>query len=1109
MADVVSYPRPALSLDTNPDFNMPHAVDEDRTVVAHAVDEQDQRDDQMITDLLAGVAQGDALEDIFSGGKVEAGEKADDAIDYEDFDLSEDELPDEEDGITAHETGTDGQPQTNGHGDAAGAEDDGDLFGDQQDGTLEDIDLFGEEGASPPAEESTEVNDFARPQAASGLALPSKNRIALPTFVSREDQLRDLRMHHSPTSLERPDLDEARDDETNAFAVQEPTAAGDEDPMVRKQRELFARAEEEREARRLGGDFYEPPPAPETEMDTFYSIWPTYDPDQIPRFLELFPPRRGKYNWKQPIKPPKPVQPTKLTLELQQDHERSFRITGGASANKVARGEAEDEQRGVIFLKQARDEVQQSDDDIDFDEIDEDEEIGGTTWQDLTMICEDWDVLSNDSTLLTPDRHSQQADSGVYMDDDWDYDTQEPPAKKRKVAHFDLKTISSIPQIYPSLEDPVHAAARVASKVTLDMNDPGLLIEENVTTAAPKKKLRRALGETRNQTSAMVRDVTRRYNISNDEAYELLKENHQHKVRSTLGSMAVEHSLPAMKLQWPFYKVKLDPKQLRSFHRPPFHGERANREISFTKPKSIKRKDRRGKDTQAIFAKAEDLSLGDNSNAMLLEYSEEYPVMLSNFGMGNKLINYYRRKDETDQSRPKEEVGETQVLLPQDRSPFANFGQVEPGEMVPTFQNSMYRAPVFRHEGKPADFLVVCSGSHENGKHYFLRNVENLYTVGQQFPSQEVPGEHSRKVTDAAKRRLKAISYRVYKKSIDPTKRGPPLTNRVVQDHLPGSDIAQNRGKMREFMAYDKNNSVWVPKPGDVVPEEETLRSWIKPEDICLLDSMQVGVQHLTDLGLKKDDAPDDDDDAKEGTNVELQLAPWQTTKNFLNACQGKAMLQLHGEGDPTARGEAFSFIKTSMKGGFRALGESIEDRLDAKRMKENGGHSYNVARQQKAYDESIRRIWKAQHDSLSSTIEHSDVEDDYDEEPESAFGRRGTPRSSFGTPAAFGRRDDESASQFSKMSANQGDKFMVITRTVRNEYGELEEQQVKIDNPRVISAYRKRKMLAESHKIDPLTAKATGDREFDELQKKKQVCPFLILSNPPSSLLVFLSNPC
>ncbi|KEQ78007.1 hypothetical protein M436DRAFT_35321 [Aureobasidium namibiae CBS 147.97] len=986
---------------------MPHAID--------AFELQDQADDAEIARLLND--ENPSNNNLNFDRDLEVGEKADDAIDFED--ISDDDLPEDEtsvkpkteslpaDGLVAHLDAT--VEQDDNQDDLFGFEDD--LFGDDSD-DIQDT----KPDQSQPFDQ-TQKNDFANP-------LPSVSH-------GNEDWLR--------------------------------------------QKALFAAMEQERVERSRRGGSYEPPTAPENEMEVFYSIWPSYDPEERPRFTELFPPRRGIYGWKTPVKPPKPVQPTKLNLDLQHDQEKSFRLLGAATMGKHAR-EGAGEQLGVIRLEDTSTKQENTEDVVDLDEIDPNERIGGVSWQDLTVLCEDWDMASAASSP----GHCSLVDSGVDMGRESTsppaakrkipgFDLEEPTAKKLKVVGFDLKAAVAISHTYPSLDEPERATAYIAKRVTLDMNDPGLLLDENAPATQPKR-LRHVPGDMRRETrTAMARDMTKRYNISNDEAYEALKENHQHKVRSTLGSMAVEHSLPATKLQFPFYRVSLDDKQKRAFHRPLFSGERPNKIITFSKPKKLKRKEMRGKDVATLFAKSEDLSMADNSSALLLEYSEEHPVMLSNFGMGNRLINYYRRKDAEDSSRPKEEIGETQVLLPQDRSPFANFGQVDPGEMVPTIHNGLYRAPVFRHEGKSNDFLVICNETHKNGKKYYMRNIENLYAVGQQFPSVEVPGEHSRKVTDAAKRRLRAISYRVFKKSVDPAIRGQPLTNEVVKAHLPGSDVGQNRGKMREFMQYDKNNQLWHLKAGDSVPDSETLRGWIKPEDICVLDSMQVGVQYLKDLGLKKEDDENEEDDTKEGTNVELKLAPWNTTKNFLNACQGKAMLQLHGEGDPSGRGEAFSFIKTSMKGGFRAQGESIEERLDAKRLKENGGHSYNVAKQQRAYDESIRRIWKSQHESLSSHMENSEGEADVDDEPEPAQSfRAGTPRSSIGT-SVYGnnRRDDESASQFSRNSMSQNNKFMTIKRIVRDKYGNAEEQIETITNPRVIAAYKKRKLLARSQAID------------------------------------------
>src|SRR5690348_7739039 len=98
---------------------------------------------------------------------------------------------------------------------------------------------------------------------------------------------------------------------------------------------------------------------------------------------------------------------------------------------------------------------------------------------------------------------------------------------------------------------------------------------------------------------------------------------------------------------------------------------------------------------------------------------------------------------------------------------------------------------------------------------------------------------------------------------------------------------------------------------------------------------MLVGKQHLQDAGyIKAIEEADESMQAKEEDtpdaklSVEEQLAPWITTRNFIHATQGKAMLKLHGEGDPTGRGEAFSFIRVSMKEIFLRASDSVAERL-------------------------------------------------------------------------------------------------------------------------------------------------------------------------------------
>jgi hypothetical protein len=87
----------------------------------------------------------------------------------------------------------------------------------------------------------------------------------------------------------------------------------------------------------------------------------------------------------------------------------------------------------------------------------------------------------------------------------------------------------------------------ICAKVTLDLNDPRLLVDiyqPNDTSHA-----RRIGGEFRRRVK---KDFTQKYNISNDEAYDLLNKITQRRVRSTLGQLEIEHSLPALKFQTPF-----------------------------------------------------------------------------------------------------------------------------------------------------------------------------------------------------------------------------------------------------------------------------------------------------------------------------------------------------------------------------------------------------------------------------------------------------------------------------------------------------------------------------------------------------------------------------
>jgi len=92
-----------------------------------------------------------------------------------------------------------------------------------------------------------------------------------------------------------------------------------------------------------------------------------------------------------------------------------------------------------------------------------------------------------------------------------------------------------------------------------------------------------------------------------------------------------------------------------------------------------------------------------------------------------------------------------------------------------------------------------------------------------------------------------------------------------------------------------------------------------------LFEAMQVGQRHLYDAGYAKTAEGNAEDDVGDDTtlDIEQQLAVWFTTKNYKLAEAAKAWLLLHGEGDPTGRGEGFSFLRTNMKNYFLRKGET------------------------------------------------------------------------------------------------------------------------------------------------------------------------------------------
>ncbi|KAJ3045878.1 hypothetical protein HDV00_006144 [Rhizophlyctis rosea] len=590
-----------------------------------------------------------------------------------------------------------------------------------------------------------------------------------------------------------------------------------------------------------------------------------------------------------------------------------------------------------------------------------------------------------------------------------------------------------------------------------------------------------------------------KYNLSDDRKYEELQSTATaEKVRQTAVSAILQHSTPAVNLHLAYFKLHHTVKEMRSFHRPALKFP-INQELRFTRVRGKSKKEKRkakGKDVTALMETPNDLTLKDNSKFALLEYSEEYPPILQNTGMGSFIQNYYRKMDEEDAYIPEEEIGRTYILGPKDASPFFLFGEVESGQTLQGLDNHLFRAPIFRQQAAETDFLVI-RHTYKGDTKYFIREIPFLYVVGQTFPLQDVPRPQSRLITKWRKGRMIIMACRLM--HADKNKKIPYAKLRKYFSFMQEITMKQ---KLKEFAQFDvkgSNTGFWKLKPVQAFLSEEEIQKFVTPENVCLLESMQVGQQRLRDAGYGDEYMQGEEEDESmekdEHADIEVALAPWTITKNFTLASVNKGMLKLYGPGDPTGRGEAFSFLRASMKEMFLRPGESAAEREEAFKNAPKYAHRYTVAEQQAVYREEIKRIWERQLASLSRETppdeeEDAQVEAMAEEEEMNGLQRRQTlgfereeaeRRRDWGggspmpmqssLPSYMNRHDDRqysdeeldetasiAESQISRQTGAKGKEVLLINRLIREGHWEKEY----VTDPRVIKLYLQKKKLQE-----------------------------------------------
>ncbi|KAJ3172201.1 hypothetical protein HDU88_007017 [Geranomyces variabilis] len=623
----------------------------------------------------------------------------------------------------------------------------------------------------------------------------------------------------------------------------------------------------------------------------------------------------------------------------------------------------------------------------------------------------------------------------------------------------------------------------------------------------------------------------RRFNLSQDRHYEGKAHLGTDRVRQTYGPGILQHAYPAVRIHPQYFKHNLSKKELRSFHRPTLRPP-LNTPMRFSRVRQLKKRKTKGADAAILMRTTRDITLKDSTRYVLMEYSEEYPPIVMNTGMGSLMYNYYRKIGEKDATVPELEVGAPFILEEVDASPFMGFGDVEPGQTIQAFTNNMFRAPVFRQKAADTDFLVI-RHTYKGESKYYIRDIPFMFAVGQTFPLIEVPRPQSRRITHTVKGRLQVATFRYMRR--DPNRL---LLYKAIVKQFPHFTEPQLRQRLKEFAQFavkGENTGYWKLKQGIRLLDEEEMQRLVTPEMICLQECMQTGQQRLVDIGYSDVglDTEDNNDEDEATGDIELQLAPWTTTKNFVLASQNKSMIKLYGAGDPSGRGEAFSFIRASMKEPFLRYGESAEERAERDRHKPKSSHRFSFAEQQQVYREEIKRIWDAQIASLSAAEAprdgggagglgnaagggHHGEEDmealnsrrgqmELDEETRrrSEYGSHHPPRAasppSFHPPARYSDGEDDEddddenrdeATSVAESGTSYGQSSKTKRLTIRRLFrdprtGHEEERSEVITDMKIVNAYLRQRAIIENQEA---MVEAERDAEAERKRKRRRV---------------------
>ena len=378
----------------------------------------------------------------------------------------------------------------------------------------------------------------------------------------------------------------------------------------------------------------------------------------------------------------------------------------------------------------------------------------------------------------------------------------------------------------------------------------------------------------------------------------------------------LKHAAPAY--EYPFLKTEWTKLELRNFHRPDLILSGKKWKVKLSSQIQL---ESRGEvvTSFSMLNSSKQLSLKEGG-FLMMEYLEKRPLMLNNFGMASKIRRYYLGVKKVAEDYPKY-VGK--LGLPEfidSNIQFPLIGNLTENSALAVLENNLFRVPIYCHEPKHTDFLMI-KYQKQNGKFiWYLRYIDNLATTGQIEPKLEVMAPNARITNSFQQKRIQAFIFNTL------ILKDNKIDIRDVSQNFTSINESSIRKQMKQINCEQQPDGSWVCSK---LPSNQEVRELITPEEICQYESMLAGQRRLKDKGIKItsiDKVPNAIQKLKkemENKEIsyladfieeELTITPWNLTSSYLKTKGEKGMMRITGVGDPTHGNCGFSFVRLPMK---------------------------------------------------------------------------------------------------------------------------------------------------------------------------------------------------